>query len=80
MQEGALPLLELPHLSTRWLRGCGVQSADSIVHRYGDTPVLRASAIELQADEQCALVGPSESGKIPLLNVLADILRPSAQR
>jgi putative ABC transport system ATP-binding protein len=54
--------------------------ADSIVHRYGDTTVLRAPTIELGTDEHCALVGPSGSGKSTLLNVLAGILRPSAGR
>ena len=53
-------------------------STDPIVHRFGDSTVLRAPPVELLADEHCALVGPSGSGKSTLLNVLAGILRPSA--
>jgi putative ABC transport system ATP-binding protein len=53
-------------------------STDPIVHRFGDSTVLRAPPMELSADEHCALVGPSGSGKSTLLNVLAGILRPSA--
>jgi putative ABC transport system ATP-binding protein len=51
-------------------------STDPIVHRYGDTTVLRAPPLELRDDEHCALVGPSGSGKSTLLHILAGILRP----
>jgi ABC-type lipoprotein export system ATPase subunit len=53
-------------------------STDQIVHRYGDTTVLRAPALELRDDEHCAVTGPSGSGKSTLLHILAGILRPSA--
>jgi putative ABC transport system ATP-binding protein len=52
-------------------------STDPIVHRYGDTTVLQAPALELRDDEHCVLVGPSGSGKSTLLHILAGILRPS---
>jgi len=52
-------------------------STDPIVHRYGDSTVLRAPALALRDDEHCVLVGPSGSGKSTLLHILAGILRPS---
>lgn len=52
-------------------------STDPILHRYGDSTVLRAPPIELSSDDHCALLGLSGSGKSTFLNVLAGILRPS---
>jgi putative ABC transport system ATP-binding protein len=52
-------------------------STDPIVHRYADTTVLRAPALELREDEHCVLTGPSGSGKSTMLHILAGILRPS---
>ena len=52
-------------------------STDPIVHRYGETTVLRAPTLELRDDEHCVLVGPSGSGKSTLLHILSGILRPS---
>ncbi len=49
----------------------------SVVHRYGDRPVLSCPDIALAAGEHCVLIGPSGSGKSTLLNILAGILRPS---
>jgi putative ABC transport system ATP-binding protein len=54
-----------------------VLSTDPIVHRFGNSTVLRAPPMELSADEHCALLGLSGSGKSTFLNVLAGILRPS---
>jgi putative ABC transport system ATP-binding protein len=55
-------------------------TAQSILHRYGAIPALRAPDFELGDHEHCAVVGPSGSGKSTLMNVLAGILRPSVGR
>lgn len=52
-------------------------TARSVVHRYGDRPVLACPDLALSAGEHCVLIGPSGAGKSTLLSILAGILRPT---
>jgi ABC-type lipoprotein export system ATPase subunit len=53
-------------------------SAKAITVRYGDRLVLDDLSVEIDAGEQCAVVGRSGSGKTTLLLVLAGLLRPAS--
>jgi putative ABC transport system ATP-binding protein len=54
------------------LRGTG------ITKRFGGTPALRGTDLEVGAGEIVAITGPSGCGKSTLLHCLAGILRPDA--
>jgi len=54
-----------------------VLTVHALAHRYTGRVVLRLDALELTADEHCALVGASGAGKTTLLHILAGILAPS---
>jgi ABC-type lipoprotein export system ATPase subunit len=49
----------------------------NIRHRYGDRVVLNLPSFQLDAGEECLILGQSGSGKTTLLHILAGILKPS---
>jgi ABC-type lipoprotein export system ATPase subunit len=48
-----------------------------LVHRYGETPVLRLESWQVTAGERWLVLGPSGCGKSTLLHILAGMVRPS---
>jgi putative ABC transport system ATP-binding protein len=48
-----------------------------LVHRYGETPVLRLESWQVAAGERWLVLGPSGCGKSTLLHILAGMVRPS---
>jgi len=53
-------------------------SAKAITVKYSDRVVLDELSVDLEAGEQCAVVGRSGSGKTTLLLVLAGLLKPAS--
>jgi putative ABC transport system ATP-binding protein len=52
-------------------------SVQGLVHRYGDSVVLRLAQWTVGAGERWLVLGPSGSGKSTLLHVLAGLQRPT---
>ena len=53
-------------------------SLKGVTKRYGDTPALRETDLEIDDHEFLVLVGPSGSGKTTLLRVIAGLEAPSS--
>src|ERR1700687_6145136 len=52
-------------------------SVQGLVHRYGDSAVLRLAEWTVGAGERWLVLGPSGSGKSNLLHILAGLASPS---
>jgi heme exporter protein A len=53
-------------------------STRALWREFGDRPVLRDVALEVQRGETLAVLGPNGAGKTTLLRILATLLRPTA--